>query len=293
MSDPQQPPPTSGGVSMINLGEMSKPATVLIEKIADAVGGIYRPTQIRRIAAAEADAKLIHAQGDLEITELRQRTMARLLHEEDRNQANIESIVAQALPQVGPTAKSEDVADDWLTHFFDRSRLTSDGDMQSLWARILSGEANAPGSFSRRTVDYVSTFEKHDAELFTKLCGFCWQVGSPLTPLVFDIEDAIYKHAGFVFSHIIHLESLGLLRFEAIGGFNRTGMPSRVVVGYYDTRVRLDLPDGQTTIPIGHVMLTNAGAQLAPISGAGPVEGFLEYAMGKWSDLKPEIISPK
>ena len=30
----------SDGNSLINLGELSKPATVLIEKIADAVGGM-------------------------------------------------------------------------------------------------------------------------------------------------------------------------------------------------------------------------------------------------------------
>ena len=29
--------------SLINLGELSKPATVLIEKISDAVGGVFKP----------------------------------------------------------------------------------------------------------------------------------------------------------------------------------------------------------------------------------------------------------
>jgi hypothetical protein len=47
------------GGSLINLGELSKPATVLIEKIAEATGGIFRPFQIRRIAQAEADAEII------------------------------------------------------------------------------------------------------------------------------------------------------------------------------------------------------------------------------------------
>ncbi len=39
--------------SIINLGELSKPATVLIEKISDAVGGIFKPYQIIRAAKAE------------------------------------------------------------------------------------------------------------------------------------------------------------------------------------------------------------------------------------------------
>ena len=39
--------------SIVNLGDLSKPATVLIEKISDAIGGIFKPYQIKRIAKAE------------------------------------------------------------------------------------------------------------------------------------------------------------------------------------------------------------------------------------------------
>ena len=38
---------------LINIDELSKPATVLIEKISDAVGGIFEPSQIVRVAKAE------------------------------------------------------------------------------------------------------------------------------------------------------------------------------------------------------------------------------------------------
>lgn len=43
--------------SIVNLGEISKPATVLIEKISDAVGGVFKPYQIRRVAEAELRLK--------------------------------------------------------------------------------------------------------------------------------------------------------------------------------------------------------------------------------------------
>jgi len=35
------------GGGLINLGELSKPPTVLIEKISDAIGEIFKPYQIR------------------------------------------------------------------------------------------------------------------------------------------------------------------------------------------------------------------------------------------------------
>jgi hypothetical protein len=47
--------------SLINLGDLSKPANTLVEKISDAIGGIFRPYQIRRIAQAEAEADKIRA----------------------------------------------------------------------------------------------------------------------------------------------------------------------------------------------------------------------------------------
>jgi hypothetical protein len=47
--------------SLINIGELAKPATVLIEKISDAVGEIYKPYQAKRVAKAETEAELTSA----------------------------------------------------------------------------------------------------------------------------------------------------------------------------------------------------------------------------------------
>ncbi len=46
------------GGGLINLGDLSKPVTVLIERVSDAVGGIAKPWQIKRIAKAETKADL-------------------------------------------------------------------------------------------------------------------------------------------------------------------------------------------------------------------------------------------
>lgn len=70
--------------------------------------------------------------------------MSRLFAEEAKKQANIEAITLKALPDVKPEAKTEGVEDDWIANFFDKCRLISDEQMQSLWARILAGEANSP-----------------------------------------------------------------------------------------------------------------------------------------------------
>ena len=110
-------------MALINFGDLSKPATVLVEKITDDFGGFFRPYQIKRVAKAEAEAALIHAEGEIAIANLQRRTRNRILVEEMRKQANIEAITALALPQLDEkTARPQDVPDDWIANFFERSR---------------------------------------------------------------------------------------------------------------------------------------------------------------------------
>ncbi len=55
--------------SLISLGESSKPATVLVEKISEAVGGIFKPYQIVRVAEAAAQADRVRAESQIEISD--------------------------------------------------------------------------------------------------------------------------------------------------------------------------------------------------------------------------------
>ncbi len=173
---------------LIDLGNLSEPATVLVKKISNAVGGIFKPWQIVRIARAEAEAERIRAKSQIQITDLHKRAMHRFLEEEAKKQSNIEGITERALPLLESKSSPENVKDDWITNFFDKCRSISDDDMQQLWSRVLAGEANSPGAFSKRTVNLLGDLEKNDAELFMRLCGFGWIIGN-IVPLVFDTQN--------------------------------------------------------------------------------------------------------
>jgi len=137
----------SQGGGIINLGDLTKPATVLVEKISEAVGGIFRPWQMRRVAQAEAHAEKVKAVSQIEITELQRRAMYRFFTEEAKKQQNIESITEKALPELNDAASPEKVEDDWIVNFFDKCRLISDEEMQAIWARVLAGEENSKGRY--------------------------------------------------------------------------------------------------------------------------------------------------
>ena len=111
---------------LIDLSGLTKPATVLIERVSDALGGMARPWQILRVAKAEGKAEIARAEAKVQVSEIERRAIARLVAEEGRKQENIESITSGALPHLKEDAKPEEVESDWLSHFFDRSRFPSD-----------------------------------------------------------------------------------------------------------------------------------------------------------------------
>lgn len=273
--------------SLINLGEWSKPATVLIEKISGAVGTLYEPRRIKKVAEAEAEAARIKAEAEIEITDLHQRAAQRRIEEDARQQKNMEDITAKAIPHINENANPDNMDDDWIANLFDKCRIVSDEEMQSLWARVLATEANAPGTLSKRTVNLLSDFDKSDAELFTKLCGFGWLIGN-VVPLVFDFQADIYNRQGINFNTLSHLEVIGLIQLAGLTGFSRMGISKRGTVSYYGKLLLLEMPmDANNQLSIGMVMLTKIGQELAPICGSTPVDGFYEYVREQWRDYVP------
>ncbi len=133
--------------------------------------------------------------SQLEITSLQDRAISRFLIEEAKKQFNSEAITSKALPLLEEEASPQNIEDDWIAHFFDRCRLISDEEMQTLWSKVLAGEANSPGRYSKRTVNLLASLDKADAELFSKLCSFAWQIGD-LVPLIYDHKHEMYVDNG-------------------------------------------------------------------------------------------------
>ena len=279
--------------SLINLGDLSKPADTLIKKISNAAGVLYEPHQIKRVAKAKAEVARIEAQSEIEITDLHRRAARRWIEEEAQRQKNMEEITAKALPQLDENAKPDSIEDDWIVNFFDKSRIVSDNEMQELWSRVLAGEANAPGSYSKRTVNFLSDLDKSEADLFARLCGFSWQIGY-IVPLVFDVHAEIYNRNGINFSALSHLDNIGFIQFNHLSGFRLLKLPKSIVLHYCSRPLYLNLlKDADNELDVGSVLFTRIGQELAPICGSKPVEGFWEYVRDKWKNYLPKPESEK
>lgn len=274
---------------VVDVTGFSRPATKLIEKVSNAVGGLFKPHQIRRVAKAEAEAEVIRAEAAVEATDLQRRALQRFMREQATKQRNMESITHKALPGVEAEAQPEDIEDDWIANFFDRARLISDEEVQDIWAKLLAGQANRPGGYSRRTVNSLFSLSKTDARLFTSLSSFVVESGRKI-PLIYDYTADIYQSAGLTLERLGDLASMGLIN-EKAAGFVSTGEFESLSMTYFGKDLKISIPGGENaTFDMGKVLFTSIGEELADLCNPDPKSGFLNYLKSKWTEKGYEIM---
>ncbi|MBB2687599.1 UNVERIFIED_ORG: hypothetical protein GGD47_005241 [Rhizobium etli] len=255
---------------------LGKTGEALVNRVSNAIGVVFEPHRMRRearakidVAEAETKSEIIRAEGRLKISEIEARGLQRMIYEEGRNQENIESITAKAIPHLSKDAKPEDLEEDFVRYLFDKAKLVSNEDMQEIWAKILAGEASAAGSFSRRSIDLVSQLSKADAELFTKFVRSVWLIGKPV-PIITNVDEVDRNdETRFSFSELQHLESIGLITYSGTGTYSRTGIGKTGRAFYYGCPVDLEFSsDGPNSILVGMALLTATGVEIASLSGA-------------------------
>jgi len=283
----------SDGFSLIKANGISKPATVLIQKISDAISGYFKPYQIRRVAKADTDAEIIKAQARIKINRLQRRALIRFVNEEAKKQENMEAITEKAVAQLTDSSTPQDMDDDWITNFFDKCRIISDKEMHLLWAKVLAGEANSPGTFSKRTVNSLGSLDKLDAQLFTKLCGFVLLVNEDSVPFIYDVQASIYNDHEIIYTALCHLDDIGLISFGSIAGFTLTKLSKQITIKYYGTTLILEFKNPEDNeLEFGNVMLTHIGEELSRVCGAKPVDAFLDFLIERWSKKGLVLVSP-
>lgn len=270
------------GDSQLVKVELTEAAKVLIEKISDAIGGIFKPFQIRRVAKAEGEAEIIRTEAQIECEDIHRRAIARFMAEEAKKQDNIENITKKAIPLLSESSTPQEMEDDWITNFFDKCRIISDDEMQVLWSKVLAGEANSPGSFSKRTVNSLASLDKIDTQMFTSLCGFTWEIGG-LFPVIFDYQASIYIDHGINFGTLSHLDDIGVISFQS-AGLRKTKLPQNIVIKYYGTPLNIEFKKpADNELKIGSAIFTATGRQFISICGAKPVDGFFDYTIERWA----------
>ena len=171
----------------------------LLNYVASGIGSVAGPVLAPWQAQREAKAKQITAEGEARVlliqakaqTEAREllisqdanvsvefeidnRVQQRIRFQEQKRQANIESVVRKAANELGDKPVVEREPDhDWTARFFSSIQDVSSEDMQLLWAKVLAGEVERAGSTSIRTLEILRNLDQATARLFTQLCSVC------------------------------------------------------------------------------------------------------------------------
>ncbi|PKO54323.1 MAG: hypothetical protein CVU26_02485 [Betaproteobacteria bacterium HGW-Betaproteobacteria-2] len=203
--------------SIIDLKGISEPASKLIEAVSNAIGAVYAPTHLRRMAKAQADADIIQAESHIEKELILKRASERIVKIESKRQRNIESINDKALNELPEEANGVPPNEDWMQEFYNLCQDVSDDDLQIIWARILAGEVSTPGQFSIRALQILKTLSTREATLFFNYCSGVFKfIGHDeiIFARVIGFQTNQILYTNMTHMDVIHLAELGLVSYK-------------------------------------------------------------------------------
>jgi hypothetical protein len=277
--------------SSLDAAKPGTPAAALLGRVSGILGMAARP----RVAPAEAEEPSGpegNRGADPPRTALLKRAHQRLSAESLLHQQNLENITAMAFSFLSPKAAPERMDDAWLEYYYENARIISDRYMQMVWAKVLAGEANKPGSFSRRAVFALVAMDRADLEMLTCVRQVCIRFDK-LVLFVYELKDPIYSDNGITFSTLLHLDEIGLANFtEPTEHSSITTDGLKGSVEYWDEKIYVEMAPQQRLFT-GLVALTKIGEELAGVCEPRPIADFPAYIRRYWSLLGVKVGQPQ
>ena len=141
-----------------------------VTAVADLFKCLWKPVSIRREAKAKRYAALMDAQTRLDVAQIEKQI------EEIQNNNRAE-IIEKAKGYTSQDVENSDIDPVWIMNFFEECKNINDEQMQEIFASILAGEADHPGSYSIRTLNVLKLLESKEAESFSKLIQYAVSTG--------------------------------------------------------------------------------------------------------------------
>jgi hypothetical protein len=145
------------------VSELAAGNTLFTEALLNAVAGAIGPETVRFTAGPEC-----------EVIGVAERAAARVSFMEARRQGTIEQILRLAVEEGGAVKEKTAVDPGWLLRFFERAQGAGSELEEQVWARMLARETGTPGSFGRRTLDFLAGMDPWELEGFAEYCAFAF-----------------------------------------------------------------------------------------------------------------------
>ncbi|MGY0408866.1 MAG: DUF2806 domain-containing protein, partial [Polaribacter sp.] len=169
---------------------------------------------------------------------------------------------------------------DWAVDFFDIAQDCSDEYMQYIWAKLLAGEAEKPGKYSRRTIHLIKMMTQHEARVFSVICSCIWHFKDPYAgdELILILEDHYYR--GHFFDEVYNfrpddlenLENMGLLKLSYTELLNNEAFD----ISFFGKEHRIAHP---SSYEFGYAGLSRSGEELFNLINPEPLMDFYDKSI--------------
>ena len=165
------------------------------------------------------------------------------------------------------------VEEDWLFMWREHAGKVSTEDLQRMWGSVLAGEVKAPGRYSIRTLEFLRTLSKSEADLISKVASYV------IDGRIARAQKDFLESKGVSFSMLLQLQELGVVSgVEALGLSTKykslvEGKFLRGLVSHNKVLV-VEHDDPTQTLEFEIYMLTEVGRQ---VLGLGSFEPDVEY----------------
>ena len=257
------------------------------------------------IASAQADARANLVSPDATIQgqlDFGAAVTQRIQFQEEKRQSNIAAVIGQSAQELGDReVLDHEVDHDWTARFFNDVQDVSSEQLQLLWAKILAGELERPGSTSIKTLGVLRNLDKANAALFRTLCSICVSIKPDGTTFIDArvpslggnaASNALQKY-GLSFGNLNLLNEHGLIISDynswrdiqpSIGLSPERGVSTLIRLPFgLQGRYWIIVPTGQldrgSKFRLSGVALTRTGQELSRIVDLEPAEEFINDLM--------------
>lgn len=292
----------------------------LMDYTASGIGAIAGPMLAPWKAGRESKAKLIEAKGQADRLKLIAEAQAearqhlvepddagrgtleidasgitqRIEFQEKKRQANIAATVRHAAAELGDSEVPEHEPNpDWTARFFDCVQDVSSEDMQKLWAKVLSGEVQGPGTTSLRTLDVLRNMTPQDAAMFQEVCSYV------IENFVFKLDEIDTNPPSLTYGNLLILENAGLINAGPmlVANLRFKEQEGSALLFYQDQLLRITTPTNTPQVSIPAYLLTPAGKELRWLAESTPrleyLRHFARYLHRKNCELSSARIGEK
>lgn len=174
-------------------------------------------------------------------------------------------------PQTPP---DREVDEDWLFAWRDYAGKVSAEDLQRLWGSVLAGEIKSPGRYSIRTLEFLKTLSKPEADVISKIARYA------IDGRIARGQNQYLEEQGLTFGLLLRLQEMGVVSgVEAVGGLKtsyKTVVEGKFIKALLSNGKALivEHDDPTKVLNLEVYLLTEVGEQ---ILGLGSFEPDLDY----------------